>query len=105
MDNCKIGIRVTRISNLNIKIKIFLNDFNYLTYERVFIGIIATFLTIIIKDVGVLVNSKSHFKTNLDIRKNYQVPCIAPKIPITQMQRNVKLLLAGIENKKSIDLF
>ena len=90
---------------MNIKIKIFLNDFNYLTYERVFIGIIATFLTIIIKDVGVLVNSKSHFKTNLDIRKNYQVPCIAPKIPITQMQRNVKLLLAGIENKKSIDLF
>ena len=27
-----------------------------------------------------LVNFKSHFKTNLDIRKNYQIECIALKI-------------------------
>ena len=48
----------------------------------VFEVIIVILLTIIIKDVGVLVNSKSHFKTNLDIReKTIKCSAMHPNFP------------------------
>lgn len=45
-----------------------------------FHDIIAIIIVIIIKDVGVFGKLQKSLKTNLDIRKNYQIECIALKI-------------------------
>ena len=72
----------------------------------VFQGIVVILLTIIIKDVGVLVNSKSHFKTNLDIReKTIKCSAMHPNFPSFKYREDLCCYKEKFRGKsKSIDL-